>query len=337
MLKKSTISTVIEPTSTEGSVNISLLFDIAKQGIPFEDHLSRFYYWEIALMILPKERAEWHKVCSRNAELYSKWLIKYFSNVEDWVNRPMNESEAEVRVKEFGLSDNNTMEQIHGDLVRTPDSQFYEMGFKDDEIVKHKRRIERILYIFSCFNAYSYVQGFNELIIPIYYVSIMANRLLGNNDDIAEACAFQIFQNLMIGTGLGDLFTLQDFASVMTKFDLIKEMCKITDKELFNNLFAIQNAPQPCDFAFSWVSLLFTQIYNINNLIMIWDRLLSKESNIVEFGMAIATAHLILLKPEITNVNSNIMLKKIHEIHDMDPSAIIAISEDIMSRFHLNI
>lgn len=337
MRKNSTIFTVIDPMSSDGSVNVSLIFDIAKQGIPFDDHLARFYFWQLALKILPKERSEWAAVTRRNADMYWTWVEKYFCNAKDWLSRPIKESDAEVREKEFGLGNDSTMEQIHGDVVRTPDSAFIEMGFHEDEIVRHKRRIERILYIFSCFNAYSYMQGFNELMMPIYFVTITAIRLLGNSEDFAEASAFQIFQNLIIGTGLGDLYTLQDFELVMTKFDLIKEMCKIADQELYNSLFGIQNAPQPCDFAFSWVSLLFTQIYSLNNLIMIWDRLLLKESNIVEFGMAIATSHLIMLKPLISNGNLNRILKKIQEIHDIDPSSIIAISEDIMAQFQENI
>lgn len=328
------IATVIDMAGKTGEVNLDLLIDLAKQGLPKDDLILRLYAWQIFLHVRPLDRSKWEKTSKSQYDMYWTWVSKYFENAPDWLDRYYPDTD--VKIKDFGLAKNEVMTQIHGDLDRTPFEQFTEIGLGSDKncIRPHMRRIERILYIFSCLNAaYSYTQGFNELAFPIYHVAINAYKRMDQNDDAGEAAAFFLLQNLITGTGLGDLFTMdQDFDAVSTKFDLIKTMLNIADKELYNYLFVKINA-SPLQFAFSWVSVLFHQLYSVDSLLILWDRFLLKESHIVEFAMAIATAHLVEKRSMILKSNFSNLMENFHKMKDLDPATIVARAEDIWAQY----
>ncbi|OHT15158.1 hypothetical protein TRFO_14326 [Tritrichomonas foetus] len=328
------IASVIDIEKKSGDINIDLLIDLAKQGLPKDDLVLRLYTWEIFLHVRPLDRSKWESNTENQFKMYWTWVSKYFESAPDWVDRIIPVSD--VKIKDFGLSHNDVMTQIHGDLIRTPTENFTEIGLGDsDEAIRpHIRRIERILYIFSCLNAaYSYTQGFNELAYPIYHVAINAHRKLGNSDDVGEVAAFYLLQNLITGTGLGDLFTMdQDFDAVSSRFDMIREMLKIADTELYNYLFLKLNA-SPLQFAFSWVSVLFHELYKVDALLILWDRFLLKESNIVEFGMAIAAAHLVEQREMILNCTFSDLMDRLHNLENLDPATIIARAEDIWAQY----
>lgn len=327
------IATVIDITGKSGDVNLDLLIDLAKQGLPKDDMVLRLYAWQIFLHVRPLDRSKWEKTSDSQYKMYWSWVSKYFENAQDWLDRSFD---SDVKLKDFGLENDDVMTQIHGDLDRTPINQFSEinLGNDRDSIRPHMRRIERILYVFSCLNAaYSYTQGFNEIVFPIYYVAINAYKTMEQNDEFAEAAAFFLFQNLITGTGLGDLFTMdQDFEAVSAKFDLIKTMLNIADNELYNYLFAKVNV-SPLQFAFSWVSVLFYQLYNVDSLLILWDRFLLKESHIVEFAMAIAAAHLIEKREMILNSNFTNLMENFHKMEELDPATIVARAEDIWAQY----
>jgi hypothetical protein len=329
------VATVIAPHETTGLVKIDLLIDLAKQGLPNSDPLIRLYLYELILHIRPVDRLKWDSASSARSTIYWNWVSQHFATAKDWLDRAF--ADEGVTERNFGLQDNETMAQIHGDLARTPTEQFtaLHLGATDDEIRPHMRRIERLLYIFSCLNtAYSYTQGFDGLAFPLYYIAVSAHRQLGHSDDAGEASAFFLLQNLITGTGLGDLFTMeQDFDSVASKFDLIKEMAALADPPLADHLFT-KLALTPLQFAFPWVSVMFHDLYTIDALLIVWDRFFLKESNIVEFGMAIAAAHLIEARVELLARKSfSDLLDFLHHIKGCDPAPIIARAEDMWARY----
>jgi hypothetical protein len=331
----SPIAKVVGVHESTGDVKISLLMDLAKQGLPQNDPISRLYLWELFLHVRPIDRSKWESTLSSRNSMYWSWVSKYFANASDWLSREY--ADGDVTTKEFGLSDDETMAQIHGDLIRVPDSQFAEvqLGETPADIRPHLRRIERILYVFSCLNAaYSYTQGFDSLLFPIYSIAMDAHRQLGHSDDLGEASAFYLLQNLITGTGLGDLFTMdQDFDSVASKFDLIKPMVNLADQILCEFLFKKLNVV-PLQFAFPWVSVLFRDLYAIEPLLTLWDRVFLKESNVVEFAMAIAGAHLIESRDVLlTKKSFPEVMDFLAAVANCDPVAIIARAEDMWVQF----
>jgi hypothetical protein len=149
----SPVATVIGVGETSGVVKVDLLIDLAKQGLSNTDPVVRLYLYELILHIRPPDRAKWESSSSSRNALYWGWVGKYFAAAADWLERTFTEDG--VTQKDFGLSDNETMAQIHGDLSRTPDADFAEVGLggSEAEIRPHMRRLERLLYVFSCLNA----------------------------------------------------------------------------------------------------------------------------------------------------------------------------------------
>ena len=325
--------TVIGVGKDTGDVQMGLLIDLAKQGVP-NDPVVRWYLWELALHVLPPDRSKWESSTSSRHSLYWQWVEKYFENASNWLE--MELPSGEVKVREFGLANDEVMSLIHGDLVRTPNTKFAELGVgeTDEEIRPHMRRIERLLFVFSCLNAaYNYTQGFNELAYPMYHVALFAARAQGLGDDYAEAAAFFLLQNLITGTGLGDLFTMdQDCESVDAKFDIIRQMTKIVDAQLYKHLF-VDLGMNPLQFAFPWVSVLFCDMYDLSSLLLLWDRFLLKENNILGFAMAIATAQLVDRRATLLKSSFADAMDACNNFRDLDAPAIVARAEDVFSQF----
>jgi len=314
-------------------VNLELIIDLAKQGVPKNDPSVRYYLWLLLLRLIPSDKSKWANSIANKLTQYWKWANNFFSAVPDWTEKHFSKK---MTLKSFGLEKDEIMTQIHGDLVRTPKESFekYEIAENSDEVNFHTRRIERILYVFSCLNsAYSYTQGFNELCLPIYHVVLMAHKKEGRTHDDTEAISFFMLQNLITGTGLGDLFTMEhDFEAVSQRFSMIKEMSRIADQELYKQLFVLQEI-DPLHFAFSWVSVLFGQIYCGEKLLLLWDRFLLRTNHILDYGMAMATAHIIEIKVSLTGKSFTEIVETLHKIEEQDPGTITSRAEDIWAQY----
>jgi hypothetical protein len=141
----------------------------------------------------------------------------------------------------------------------------------DDPLAQdhHWEVIERLLYIYAKLNpGLGYVQGMNELLAPIYYV--FANDPTGHH---AEADSFFVFTTLMgdvrdhfvrsldqdAGTGIhGTLYRLQ-------------QRLAWYDHGLWRELQR-KNVKEPY-YAFRWITVLFTQEWNLPDVIRLWDSL----------------------------------------------------------------
>jgi len=317
---------------SSGSVDMNLIVDFAKQGVKSNDPRIRFYLWQLLLYLLPQDRSRWKLIAESQRDDYMKWIELYMKGSEDWVLRTFP---LEGIVKEYGLERNDFMFQIHGDICRTPEHLFYEYKLvsSQEEINGLTRRFERVLYLFSCLNPrYTYTQGFNELLTPIYHVVNEAHKILKRDDDFTEAISFFLLQSLITSTGIGELFNMdRDFQAVDQQFNIIQTMLKICDKEI-HDLF-IKNGILPLHFAFSWVSVLFNQIYVGEPLLILWDRFLLTRDYIVEYAMAMATAHIIDVRDSLIHKDYTEILDYLHRLKELDPPTIISRSEDIWAQY----
>ena len=316
-----------------GKINLDLIIDYAKQGVSNQNPQIRYYLWQLLLFLLPSDRSQWDHTLELQVETYRKWVEIHMNEISNWLERTFPQ---DVIVKDFGLSHDEYMFQIHGDLSRTPYSvfYFYKLANSPETVIEITRRIERILYIFSCLNpTYSYTQGFNELVTPIYFVVNEAHKILGYNSFETEAITYYLLQNLITSTGIGDIFSMdRDFQAVNRHFNTIIDMLKICDFELYKSLFE-DNEIVPLHFAFSWVSVLFNQLYQGESLLLLWDRFLLRKDNLIQYAMAIATSHLILVRSNIIGKNFQEILELLHNIKDLDPPTVVAIAEDVYIRF----
>lgn len=328
------LAAVLNIHSKEGLINIGLLTDLVKRGIPLDDHVSRLYIWQIFLHCLPPDRSKWQEIIDLRESQYMIWSKDNFEGEPNWSDQVF--PPGDQKYKNFNLKNNSVMAEIHGDIIRTPDTLFsaYGLGSCIEEIQHYMRRIERILYIFSIFNAaYTYTQGFHEIMIPIYHVALMGGKVLGFDEDTIESWAFALFQNLITVTGVGDLSTMNlDMNSITTRFKKIPEMTKIADQELYKYMFTSVKFV-PMQFAYSWVSVLFQHLYIPDDLIVLWDRLFIKDTALIDFAMAIATAQLVEGRAIIIDTPFAEVMNFLHKMRDFDPSTILTIAEDIYSQY----
>jgi hypothetical protein len=100
--------------------------------------------------------------------------------LERWHKRNIPQ---QIPLDAFELDDNALMGIVHADVIRTGRTIFFlparpipmdDESYGADHMYQwgqHCRRLERILYVFARLNrGLGYMQGFNQLIVPFYYI-----------------------------------------------------------------------------------------------------------------------------------------------------------------------
>jgi hypothetical protein len=140
----------------------------------------------------------------------------------------------------------------------------------------HWEAIERLLFIYVKLNpGVGYVQGMNELLGPIYYVFAQ------DSDDVeaqahAEADSFFVFSLLM--SDVRDHFTrtLDHDAStgINATMTRMSDRLRWINPKLWKNLTVDKEIKEQF-YAFRWITVLYTQEWDLPDVIRIWDSLLA--------------------------------------------------------------
>ncbi|CAO3676472.1 unnamed protein product [Umbelopsis ramanniana] len=140
----------------------------------------------------------------------------------------------------------------------------------------HWEAIERLLFIYVKLNpGVGYVQGMNELLGPIYYVFAQ------DSDDVeaqahAEADSFFVFSLLM--SDVRDHFTrtLDHDANtgINATMTRMSDRLKWMNPKLWRNLTVDKEIKEQF-YAFRWITVLYTQEWDLPDVIRIWDSLLA--------------------------------------------------------------
>jgi hypothetical protein len=184
------------------------------------------------------------------------------------------------------------MHAIHIDAIRLTRHFRWLPGSSSE----HVRRIERILYVFSKMSSPTgYSQGFHELLMPFYYVSLVGGRHFGLDIETCEGIVYFLMHWLINGTVLGDFFICD------APEPIIGELCersfrilKVCDPALYRTM--CDNNVTPVLFGFSWLSVLFTQIYDLPVVLKLWDFLFGDLAHLERNLSVLIAAHLINLR-----------------------------------------
>jgi hypothetical protein len=185
-------------------------------------------------------------------------------------------------------TDANTLRAIHIDVVRL--SRYSGVFGNDNQ--EHFERIERILRLFGKFNSPDgYRQAHHELLFPLYYVAVTGRVAFDLDLEVAEAIAFFMFHALVSGTIVGDFFLVHESA-VVNISERALNILKICDSKLYRD---IQRANvTPVVFAFSWITVLFVQIYSLAPLLRLWDFLFDDIGKMALKLSILIAAHLVI-------------------------------------------
>jgi hypothetical protein len=197
---------------------------------------------------------------------------------------------------------------IHVDILRTTRHIHFlppldpPEGAADDingSFVVHMRRIERILYVFGSQNSLRYHQGFNELIVPLYYANYAALRYFDQDPDIAEAITFHCFQSLLTKTEISSYYAAHQDSSVLdSKMDFFRELMRRHLPNVQKTLDYLDVSP--IMFSMRWFGLLFGQEYQMPVLLIVWDALLAHVGELMGYVAYIAVSRVKMIAGRIS-------------------------------------
>jgi hypothetical protein len=283
-------------------VRIRRICELGLDECPPDDRAAA---WLVLSGALPPRAEEWAALKTDRTREYGGFIemvsmqdyeTKFFPNSSDPVD--------------FGLANQDLMELIHGDVVRTahhaiffpgPDPSISSDEPEDFLLPYHVqlRRLERILYIFATLNpTLSYLQGFNELSAVIFYTYSMAMPFFDNDIMEVEAFVFYTFQQMFAETKINELFTTQDKSSLIHRqmhlfMDLLKRHLPEAHEIITGHDI------HPLYFCYRWLNLLFAQEQMMPNLVLLWDALFSHFDELVEYASYIAVAQVKLFEKSL--------------------------------------
>ena len=195
---------------------------------------------------------------------------------------------------------------INGDVVRTgrhifklPEwgfdgVQYEEQVSNGPNILKwerHMRLLERILYVMASVNpALSYMQGFNELLPPFYYVLLQAITVCDNDIKMVEAISFFCLQELLTKTEIRDLYTTTDASSII--LHKLNDFNVLLNKHLPRASAIIKSLGiHPLLYCYRWFNLMYSQEYELPVLLGLWDGLFTHFEDLVSYIYYVGIGH----------------------------------------------
>ena len=174
--------------------------------------------------------------------------------------------------------------------------------------------MNRILFIYAKIHKdVCYVQGMNDLLAPIYYCFSIDND--PDNKDFVEHDSYITFEKLMdIVKNIYIRKLDYEPGGVYFRLDEINRLLKILDYELFLHLK--RNKIKIEFYGFRWMTLFFTQDFEMPDILRIWDSIFGN-NNIFEFLYLLILATIILKKKEIMKEQMSGIMMIIQNLEDI--------------------
>jgi hypothetical protein len=191
--------------------------------------------------------------------------------------------------------------------------------------------MERILYILgSICHTTKYIQGFNELLAPLYCVLLRAESLFDGDDEV-EAVAFHLLHALLTQTRLSELFTTQDSSSVL--LHRLAQFESLVDRHVPAVADVIRHFRiHPMCYAFRWFSLLFAQDHEFDEVIGLWDEAFERIDAIMDFILYVGVGHLRQMEGKLNLKSSSETMKVLQKARDCDLKEAMRIALELWNR-----
>ena len=268
------------------------------EGIPDDISSLRPLIWKICLNYLSLKPNEWKNLLKDKRTLYIENREKYISNLFFKKNKKRNKIKDPLLYKEY-YQDNELYSNIKKDILRTKSNMnFVSMITQNNE--PNADIMNRILFLYAKLHPeVCYVQGMNDLLAPIYYC--FSNDNNPQNKNYLEADSYITFEKLMEIIKKIYIRTLDNEpGGVNFRLNEISGLLKIADYELYLHLK--RNKVKIEFYGFRWMTLFFTQDFEMPDILRIWDSIFGN-GDIFEFLYLLILATIELKK-------SNIMKEK---------------------------
>ena len=307
-------------------VDIDRIRELNQNGLDNPQPEDRCISWLVLMHIYPEHASLWNQKRNDMVELYHTYIEQF--GLREWtsVDLPLHPSEESFTVQNKAL-----MNLIHGDIIRTgrhifmlPPAPIGEFENGEESILLyavHLRRLERILYVMGSINpTMSYMQGFNELVMPLYYTIYLSQSLFTSVFEV-EAITFHCLHQLLSSTQVIDLFTTQDKSSILLhRLNPFHEILKMHVPSCYHKIMDLDI--HPLVYAYRWFLLIFSQEYEMPSLQQIWDALFTHFDQLLEFEFYIGAAQIKLVEDmvlsssytETVSILQNIRVRNVYEL-----------------------
>lgn len=320
-------------------------------GIP-DDILSlRPLLWKISLNYLSLKPDEWEEILKQNRAQYESNKKKYMDNL----SMLFNNASKLIKYDPLSNNKNSVWEQyyrdkelyinINKDILRTKSNMNFvsmpsmsnknnptkdmviqaAIDLKNNVGLSHKLKknkyfetnaevMNRILFIYAKIHEdVSYIQGMNDLLAPIYYCfSIDDNPEFKK---YVEADSYITFEKLM------DVIKIifirakdNEPGGVNYRLKEIGNLLKIIDYELYLHLE--RNKVKLEFYAFRWMTLFFTQDFEMPDIMRLWDSIFS-DPEIFEFLYLLILAPIIIKRNDIMKEQMAGIMMMIQNLEDI--------------------
>ena len=269
-------------------IDVAALREAFWSGCPDAEYSIRSQAWKVTLAYLPSRRDRQEDVISRKRSEYLSMSSEYqllLNSVADDNSEP-----TAVLIR-----------QIRVDIPRTCTNNL--AIFSDPRI---QRIMAQVLFAWAYRNpACGYVQGMNDITIPILAVLLQAHTgvdiTVVRLDTISEADMLSIEADLywMMSKLLQDLQDNYTFSQpgIQRMNSKLKEIVQRIEPELTAHF---QN--EQVDFmqiTFRWFNCLLTREFEIHSLLRVWDTCISEQNGFSVFLVYLCAAIIVKLAPSM--------------------------------------
>jgi len=340
----------------------SLCYD----GIPDICKRIRPLCWRIFLDYLSEDKSQWSSLEENNKRQYEEYINIYLLGKNKMTSgsekNPLNSQEIEFKkCQDHPLSkaknstwntffsDQSLWDEIEKDTKRTrkeinfftlENTKNLELKYpslsknkKESKSECHYEALTRILFIFAKKNPkIGYAQGMNEILAPIYFCFINddKNSIFSEN---AEADSFICFSQLM-GEIQESFVKIQDSNKIGLEIRMknFNELLKKIDSRVYEYLKKKGVSVQL--FGFQWLLLLLSQEFLIDDVLKLWDSLLSHE-NKKEYVDYLCIAILYILREDILKGEYSDIILTLQNLKTMDVRLIQEKGKSLYSEYVL--
>ena len=314
------------------NIDYSKLQEFIFDGIPDDIPSLRSLIWKILLNTLTLNESEWESTLEKGREKYNK--LKEIYNQRLKLIRKHKKNDHPLSLEKNSnwnkyFMEYNLLEDIQKDIRRTrTHMSFFFMPCVSNsnnnitneqisnaalEIKKDRSQhklnsktfetnadvMTRILFIYGLYHPeVKYVQGMNEILAPIFYCfSIDKNETSIKNLEADSYISFENFMEIIKYIFIKKLDNSEK--GITTRLQKFSTLIRMLDYRISDQL--IKNKIEMEFFAFRWLTLFFTQDFEIPDVLRLWDSILS-EDDVFDFMNMIMLA---LLRNKTDSILNN--------------------------------
>jgi hypothetical protein len=327
-LQEKSKNLILEIIKVLNSNNINLLQlkqNIIKGILDVSPSL-RSLCWKILFKYIPLNIEIWEQFLDKKREEYELLKKKIYKKKHLKIkNHPLDiNTNLDLDIIN---KDNKLNDIINRDLNRTrTEIPFFNEPSKKNNKETNYDVLHRILFIYAKehSNIY-YIQGLNEIVAIIYYAFSQDKNPYFYNE--SEADTYYCFENLLKDF---NNFYKEDFYNsengIKKQIDYIKFMVKNLEHDIYYSFKELKIDIYL--FVFRWYSLLFSQEFNLNCVMKLWDNIFS-QNNKYEYLNILVLCALKLKKNDIISKDLSKIMNSLQTFDDLDVEKMLYLIEKV--------